>query len=317
MTTPIIIVGAGISGLLLARHLAARGREVIVLEKSRGVGGRLATKRVGSAVFDQGAQYFTVRDPAFAEWVEAWRASGVVEPWPAAPEGRFTGRPGMTGVAKALAEGVEVRREHKVTSLARAEGDSLWRIEIEGREALRAEHVVVSAPVPQSLALLTAGGTRLPEGMAETLAAIDYHPCLALLVELSGPSRVPPEGVVIKEGPLRWIADNVSKGISPGVPAALTLHANAEFSREHYALDLADVAARLLPAAAPWLDAASVVSTTLHRWRYSEPKTTYAEPCLWWPGLGLGLCGDAFGGPRVEGAAISGLTLACRILGEL
>ncbi len=316
MTAPIVIVGAGISGLLVARQLAARGREVIVLEKSRGVGGRLATKRVGMAVFDQGAQYFTVRDGAFAAWVDAWRASGVVEPWPLAPEGRFTGRPGMTGVAKALAEGVEVRREHKVTALVRTT-ERLWRIELEGREPLRAEHVVVSAPVPQTLALLAAGGTTLPPGAAEVLSGIDYHPCLALLVELSGPSRVPPEGVALKEGPLRWIADNVRKGISPGVPAAVTLHANAEFSREHYALEVADVVERLLPAAAPWVDESSVVSTTLHRWRYSEPKTTHPETCVWWPDLGLGLCGDAFGGPRVEGAAISGMTLARKMLGEL
>lgn len=314
MTARTVVVGAGLSGLLVARELAERGPGVVVLEKSRGVGGRLATKRVGSAVFDQGAQYFTVRNDAFAARVDAWLAAGVVQPWPGAPAGRFTGRPGMTGIAKALADGLDVRREHKVTAIARDAGGG-WRIEIDGREPTAAEEVVLSAPVPQALALLAAGGVLLPADTAERLASIGYHPCLALLVELSKPSRVPAEGVALAEGPLRWIADNVRKGISPGVQAAVTLHAAPAFSREHYALEPADVAARLLPVAAPWLGEGKIQSTTLHRWRFSEPQTTWAEPCLWWPELGLGLCGDGFGGPRVEGAATSGLALARRMRG--
>lgn len=316
MSAPTVVVGAGISGLLVARELAARGQEVVVLEKSRGVGGRLATKRVGAAVFDQGAQYFTVRDGVFAAWVEAWRARGVAGAWPDAPEGRFIGRPGMTGIAKALADGLDVRREQKVTAVSREAGGR-WRVGIEGGEPLFARHLVLSAPLPQSLALLAAGSVELPDDVARGLAAIDYHPCLALLVELSEPGRVPAEGVALAEGPLRWIADNVRKGVSPGLGAAVTLHAAPAFSREHYALDAADVADRLLPAAEPWLGGARVLSTTLHRWRFSEPMATWPETCLWWPERGLGLCGDAFGGPRVEGAATSGLALARRILEEM
>jgi predicted NAD/FAD-dependent oxidoreductase len=316
MSARTVVVGAGVSGLLVARELAARGQEVVVLEKSRGVGGRLATKRVGAAVFDQGAQYFTVRDGVFAAWVEAWRARGAAGPWPEAPEGRFIGRPGMTGIAKALAEGLDVRREQKVTAVAR-ESDGRWRIDTEGGQPLRAGRLVLSAPLPQSLALLAAGGVDLPDGLGVVLATIDYHPCLALLVELAEPSRVPAEGMAFADGPLRWMADNVRKGVSPDVAAAVTLHATPAFSREHYALDAAAVAERLLPAAEPWLGGARVLSTTLHRWRYSEPTATWPENCLWWPERGLGVCGDAFGGPRVEGAATSGLALARRILEEM
>jgi hypothetical protein len=58
---------------------------------------------------------------------------------------------------------------------------------------------------------------------------------------------------------------------------------------------------------------APVVNVALQRWKFSEPAATYAQPCVWLPDLGLGLAGDAFGGPRVEGAALSGLALAERM----
>src|SRR3712207_9580914 len=73
-----IVVGAGISGLLAARELQAEGWRVTVLDKGRGVGGRMATRRVGGGNFDHGAQFFTVRGGRFAGLVEGWAAGGGV-----------------------------------------------------------------------------------------------------------------------------------------------------------------------------------------------------------------------------------------------
>ena len=64
-----IVIGAGISGLAAATELARAGCKTIILEKSRGIGGRMATRRVGAAVCDHGAQFFTVRTRAFAATV--------------------------------------------------------------------------------------------------------------------------------------------------------------------------------------------------------------------------------------------------------
>lgn len=302
------VIGAGISGLLLARQLQAAGDSVVVLEKSRGYGGRLATKRVGEAVFDQGAQFFTARDPGFVAHTAAWQDAGWVRGWPGQAPGRLVGQPAMTAVPKALAAGLDIRREHKVTA-ARRLADGTWELSIENQPPIRAGRLLLTSPVPQSLALLAAGGVKLPAPVQDALALLTYHPCLALLVVLAGPSAVPPEGLAFYTGPVRWLADNVRKGIAQSVAAAVTVHAAPDFSAEHYDRAEAEVAARLLPAVAPWLGA-PVVSTALHRWKFSEPKVIHPERCLWLPGLGLGFAGDAFGGPRVEGAALSGLALA-------
>lgn len=156
----IAVVGAGIAGLLLARELKAAGRDVVVLEKGRGVGGRLATKRVGTAVFDQGAQYFTAKTARFAELVETWHHQGVVTQWPGASAHRWIGRPSMNALGKILAEGLEVQREAKVLSVRRDGAE--WEIAIEGQAALRTGQLALTAPTPQALALLRAGGIELP-----------------------------------------------------------------------------------------------------------------------------------------------------------
>jgi predicted NAD/FAD-dependent oxidoreductase len=308
-----IVIGAGIAGLLAARALQDAGARVTVFEKSRGYGGRLATKRVGDAVFDQGAQYFTVKDPRFAVWVEKWERAGLVAPWPGSEHRRYVGRPSMTAVPKALAEGLDIKREHKVTALGCC-GDH-WCVDVEDHGCLRAERILLTAPVPQSLALLKAGNFVLPEPLASRLAALTYDPCLALLVTLAGRSRLPADGVRREQGVVRWAADNQTKGVSPNV-AAVTLHLSPDFSVAHYGCTDAEVL-ELVRAEAEEVIGAPIATATLHRWKFSHARETYAEPYVWWPEEALGFAGDAFGGARVEGAAVSGLALAERVKADL
>lgn len=306
-----LIIGAGIAGLLLARRLQAAGDPVVLLDKSRGVGGRMATKRVGAAIFDQGAQYFSARTPEFMILAQSWQAKGWVHDWPGSVHPRYVSAGGMTTVPKHLAEGLDLRREHKVLAVRRV--TSHWAVDVENQPLLTAERLVLTAPAPQSLALLKAGGVALPDTLAAELANLDYHPCLALLLVLAAPSRVPAAGMAPTGGHIRWLADNTLKGIAaPGVSAALTVHTTPEFARIHYTKTETEIAALLQADLEPWLDG-GIVSTTLHRWRYSEPRVTYREPSLWLPELNLGLAGDAFGGPKVEGAVRSALDLATRL----
>jgi predicted NAD/FAD-dependent oxidoreductase len=307
-----LIVGAGLSGLLVARRLQAAGQKVHLLEKSRGFGGRLATKRVGEAAFDTGAQFITAKDPRFTALTAAWREAGCLVPWPEGPAYRFVGRPTMNALGRALAEGLEIVREAKV--LAARQDATGWLVEVENQPACRARSLVLTAPVPQSLAMLEAGNVTLPAPLAAELGRLQYHPCLALLLLLAGPSAVPAEGVAFDgDGPVRWIADNTRKGVAPGVPAAVTVHLGRSFSAAHYTESETTLLPRVLPEIAG-LMGSPVAHTALHRWKFSEPVNCHHEPCVWRPELRLGLAGDAFGGPKVEGAALSAFTLADRML---
>jgi renalase len=320
-----VVVGAGISGLLAARELVTAGWRVVVLEKGGGVGGRMATRHLESGTFDSGAQFFTVRSERFGSLVRGWLESGYVVEWSrgfADAENRpdedghprYRGADGMSTVPGHLARGLDVRAGERVVA-ARLRRD-LWEVGTESGSQLTAEALLLTAPVPQSLALLSEEPA-LPEEARRRLEVVSYSPCLALMALLDGPTGVPePGGVQVKGEPLDWIGDNRRKGISraPGV----TIHAGPEWSRAHFGEDETRVAASLLTFAGEQLRTdltTRVLATSLARWHYSWVTQPFPEPCVVArrePPLIF--AGDAFGPSKVEGAALSGLAAADHLL---
>lgn len=321
-----LIVGAGLSGLMAAHTLQGAGVDVTVLEKGGAVGGRMDTRQLllphgetPLATFDDGAQYFTVREDRFRSWVEGWLEAGVVVRWSdgfAAPDAseyrdghpRYRGRNGMRSIPAHLARKVTVRLKQDVTAAHYDEG---WLLETKSGERHTAATLILTPPVPQSLAIL--GDAALSPGVRQTLERIDYDPCIALLAVLDGPSEVPAPGGLWPGGTaISWMADNAQKGISER--PAVTIHASPEFSNEHFT-DADDAVARLLlEEAEPWLGS-DVVVYQIQRWRYSLPVHLHDQRYLFTTAPGpVVFAGDAFAGPRVEGAALSGLAAADALL---
>ncbi len=314
-----IIIGSGIAGLLAARELNRKGMTTVVLDKARGVGGRMATRRIGGGVFDHGAQFFAARDPRFQALVAEWVAAQVAREWGhgfasgdgfVAPDGfpRYCGTTGMTAIPKYLAEGLDIRLGNGATSASPSNGG--WEVRTGTGETFRGKRLLLTPPVPQSLEILGENKTNLPADAASALAGIEYDPCFAVMVMLDGPSKIPaPGGVRMPHDLIAWMADNYAKGIS-SEQHGVTIHANPNFSRQYFDEDTKLIIETLLGAAEPWLSA-KVVETQVHRWRYSQPTRIHSAPCIYTeqPAT-LAFAGDAFGGLRVEGAALSGLSAA-------
>ena len=322
-----VVVGAGISGLLAAKALNESGWAVTVLDKSRGVGGRMATRRVGEGTFDHGAQFFTVRGERFANLVEGWLRAGVATEWTrgfADAEGqpnedghpRYRGSEGMTSIPKHIAQGLDVRTSERVVGVD--DGDDGWEIECESGMRVAGGALVLGVPVQQALDLTSSGSYTLPDGARRQLEAVSYNPCLALMILLGDSTGVPePGGMQIKSEPLDWICDNRRKGISEA--PAVTVHAGPEWSRSHFEDDETEITESMISRASDHLGtdlASATVETSLARWRFSWVKNPHPEPCLVASDdPPLLFCGDAFGQPKVEGAALSGLAAADRLLG--
>ncbi|MBW3603358.1 MAG: FAD-dependent oxidoreductase [Actinobacteria bacterium] len=333
----VVIVGAGLAGLVAARELTAAGARVRLLDKGVGPGGRLATHRIDDATLDHGAQFFTVRSDEFDDLVEHWRADGAsVERWStgfaqatdvrAGPPGvtstagdghpRYVVTGGMETLAKTLARGLDVVVDTCVTAIWARDGR--WRVAATGVQGMRtydAAAVLCTAPVPQALALLDRGATVLPPDAEASLRALAYDPCLALLAVVDRDPELPtPGGVQFAEGPVRWLADNARKGVS-AVPA-VTLHAAGDWSATWYEAADRVVGVTLYAWLAPWLGPASVRTWQVKRWRYSQPRNPADEHVVRTDvdELPIAFAGDAFGHARVEGAARSGLAAAAALV---
>lgn len=315
----VVVIGAGLSGLVAARELSSVGADVTVLERGRSPGGRLATRRIGGATLDHGAQFFTVRTPAFGATVERWIERGLVAIWNhgfGESDGypRYVAPAGMTSLAKDLATEVAGslggRIElHTMAFAVRRTGDGGLRVIVDDGSERGADAVISTCPLPQTFSLLVDAGIDFDEQVFRT----DYARTLTLLALLDRPPVGLTTGGCQLDGPvLSFVGDNASKGVS-AVPA-LTVHAGDEWSAAHWDDGDDAILTALADAAGPWIGEASVVERQLKRWRFATPLTISDDPCWISPSRDIVAAGDAFAGPRVEGAHNSGLAAAHALL---
>ncbi|MGH1501958.1 MAG: NAD(P)/FAD-dependent oxidoreductase [Acidimicrobiales bacterium] len=330
-----VVVGAGLAGLTAARDLARAGRDVIVVDKGRSVGGRLATRRMGDASLDHGAQFFTTRSPEFVAEVADWLAAGVAAEWCRgfdADDGypRYRGAPSMNGVAKHLADQVRAAGAEIVTG-RRAQSvidvGTHWSVTYDGftRVPDDAGSVILTPPTPQTIELLTSGGVALDAADRATLDAVGYEPVLALLVRLDAAAAAltPPD--LGEAGARQWpdgdpftfVADNAAKGVSAEV--AITFHVSHARSRTLWDATDAEVWDELGAAVDDLIGPATIAERQVKRWRYAGPTEARPEPCLvarTAPGP-LVVAGDGFADAKVEGAWRSGAAAAEVVLRHL
>jgi renalase len=325
----VLIVGAGLAGLTAAAELAGRevgdrAVEVAVVDKGRSPGGRLATRRIGEATVDHGAQFFTVRSEAFRSRVDGWLEAGVVEEWcrgfdPVDGYPRYRIAGGMNRLARHL---VDALPAGTVATRQRADaiipGPDRWAVTYEAgtRDVDEADAVIATPPVPQIVELLRAGAA-LPGGeLGQRLEAMAYHRVLAVLMVLDrSPGLAEPGALQRPDHPVfSFVADNQAKGIS-AVPS-MTFHLSHARSAELWDRSDAEVLAEVDDELRRTMGGAAVVDVQVKRWRYAGPVDPAPEDSLVIgerPGP-LVVAGDGFAGAKIEGAFRSGLAAARQVL---
>lgn len=307
----VVVVGAGLSGLVAGRALVAAGADVTIVDKGRGPGGRLATRRVGTATLDHGAQFFTVRTPAFRHQVDAWIDRGLVEVWShgfGEVDGypRYVATRGMNSLAKEIATGLDVRCPAMAFAIRPVDAaQPEWTVVIDDGTLLRADAVIVTTPLPQAFALLADSGLTLDDQLMRT----EYDRTITLLAVLDRPAAIPAPGAVQTPNPdVAFVADNAAKGVS--ATPSITLHASAGWSEASWDRHLDELDDEMRDLAAPWLGEARIVESQIKKWRFATPRRIWPDPCWTSPEAPIVLAGDAFSGPRMEGAHNSGLAAA-------
>ena len=323
----VAVIGAGLSGLVCARVLSDHGFAVTVFDKSRGVGGRLATRQVDSALsFDHGAQFFTARDANFSRFVSAWKENGVVAEWGGlvvnlqggqatvcTGQARYVGVPGMSAVAKhLLAADISVNQPCRISRVC--QDGAGWNLTDEsGGNFAGFDFSVVAIPAPQVTELLA------PHPFAATAAGIAMAPCWALLVAFESRLPVPWDAAFVADSLLAWVSRNSSKPGRPAGPDCWVLHASSDWSNAHLEETPEAICSQMLDAfaKATQMRLPPVTNLQAHRWKFSQGADLADRRALFDPTVGLVVCGDWLGDGRVEGAFLSGAAAAGYVLRQV
>lgn len=289
------------AGLSTARILTQNGHEVTLLDKGRGVGGRMATRKIELAKADHGAQYFSVKSPEFRLFIDELIAQNIISEWqvPQRENVRYIGRTGMNTIPKHMAASLNVRLNEKAVRL------HSQSVETESGNQYLFDALISTMPIPQATELFQRSETVLSDKDQHVLASIEYDPCIAVLAMLKTPTAIEGGGLLLENQPVAWIADNFQKGIS-SVPS-VTLHASASYSQAHLEDDLQTVGNDLLASVSDWIVPESIEQVQVHRWRYSLARQRYSHSFYKLEHAPVYLAGDAFGLGNVEGAFLSGL----------
>lgn len=311
---PVIVIGAGISGVAAARTLRSGGLEVVVLDRGRRMGGRMAVRTTNDRAVDIGASYFTVSDPAFESVVQDWRRRGLARAWTntfhvhdhsgwSTKTGpmRWAAPAGLRSLVEDLATDLEVRQRQV---MAVAAGPTV--------DDLAASAVVLAMPDPQARRLLH-------PALATEISALDAEFEPVLVLTAAWPQRCwedQLDGAFVSDRPtLSWVADD---GRRRGDQApVLVAHSTPSFAADH--LDAPqDAVPAMVEQLQRLLDIDQPPATaTVHRWSFAKPASTRTAPFLL-ADSSIGVCGDAWSErPRVESAYLSGVALGDALVDRL
>jgi len=295
------------AGLACAEGLIRNGHEVVLLDKGRGPGGRMSTRRLntvaGEAHFDHGAQYFTIRDQRFGARAGAWIADGAVAPWPSAGSEAFVGVPAMNAPVRQMADGVTAHWARQVTQVERS-GQG-WRLRVELGGVFEVDVIVFAMPAEQTSAMLASAAPDL----AARASAARSEPCWTVMLAFA-------EAVAVDQNCWRgkdsvgWAARNSSKPGRIG-PESWVVQAAPDWSAQHLDADPDWIAVALKASFSELLDTElpPCVGLASHRWRYARSGVGGSR-AIFDSDRRLGICGDWLIAPRVEAAWISGTELA-------
>ena len=325
-TVDFLVIGAGLAGLAFACDAHNAGKSVCVLDKGRGVGGRMATRRMGNVRVDHGAQFFTARGPRFQALVDGGLENGWIQEWSqgfpqwknGAIESRAPGHArymcpqGMSEFAKQLAQGLNVQTGAQAAQIEKAPGESddfFYRVTCADGRTFEGNAVMLCLP---PLQLLTLARPLLSEETQTRLNNVTYDPAWTLLLHLETdlPGADWPAVEFDNHPVLGWVSrDNTKRG--PNAPPVLVVHGSGKWSAAHLEDEKEAVQAALMNALEETFGPLPVVlEAQVHRWRYANPTHLLGEPFFWDTQTRIGGAGDWAGGGNVEGAVTSGWELA-------
>ncbi len=309
----IAIVGGGMAGVTAARRLASAGADVTVLEKSRGLGGRLATRRMdGGYSADHGAQFLAAEKQPFRAFLKRAVHAGSIAEWNVSSDtdGWYIGTPAMNSFLKTEPLGFDLRVSTHVSAVSANTGEVKLTLLDGSTETF--DKVIITTPAPQTVAMLNDAHANL----AGALAGVEIAPNWTLMLVFSEPLNPGFTFWTKDHGVLGWIARNSSKPGRDFAADSWTVQASADWSTKHLEIEKEQAGEQLFQAfqGLVGFDLPEAIVQTAHRWRYARTTTPLGKPFLSGAHGRIYIAGDWCLGAGVECAFESGLAAASDVL---
>jgi len=326
----VIVIGAGMAGLTCAQQLKQSGLDVTIVEKSAGVGGRMATRRLQGTWVDHGAQLLSTKSDEFSAFIRKLQDKGIVKEWtrdvyqlsatglfpPDADKRhtRYCCPLGMTAIAKYLAHEMSIVNNARIVSVSHDE--NRWQLMTDRQEVLEAKAIVSTMPAPQFLPVFEEVLAPAPSFL-QAVQSVKFAPSVTIMAGYNANNSVPEEWQAIRcvnDPILSWISYDSSKHSDKAVQPVFVLQSTGDFAKqsmEEPDLEIAgkpllNQAGRLL---AKWL--ANPEWWQVHRWRYALAEESLGVSCLSTSiPLPLVCAGDWCAGKNIEAAYHSGIAAA-------
>jgi renalase len=336
----VAVIGAGIAGLTCARQLQQAGKRVVLIDKSRGLGGRLATRRLAGTHADHGVCYLHAKGDRFQGWIDELVSVGILRVWtngihslsangilqPPTKSAPYYAAPmGATSIAKYLGQDLEIIGDRLITAISPI--DDGWRLSTKDPEfSLTAAQVIIATPPAQALnivreSILQRRGSANDPQCIQQLASVQFTRSITAIVaypesDQNAATAIPWQGIHCIEHPtLAWIGLDSSKQINPTQPV-LVIQSSAAFAEQYFdAPDLLIIGQKLLDAVDPLIPTLNTPELIqVHRWGYAFAQNPLIDRFITAQTIApLYFCGDWCGGNRVESAYLSGMALADEI----
>ena len=305
----IAIIGAGMTGMICARNLQDAGYEPIIFEKSRGVGGRIATRRTREGLqFDHGAQYITARNENFQSFINNAINAGCAVNWEIEGQNTFVGRPSMNSLLGSVTKGISLQLNQEIKTVDKAENG--WVLSSDNQNQL-CDIAVLALPAPQIINLIGK-----EHSLSQKICDVEMTSCLTLMAAFPSDQATPFITRREANDDLVWIAQDSAKPERSREVTCWVAQAGEDWSRKYLECDKDEIARILIPMLCERLSIApsKLLYASAHRWRYSKVTVPLGRSFISDDSATLYLGGDWAIGARVEAAWESGTAIAKNIL---
>tara|TARA_B100000989_G_scaffold295095_1_gene275418 strand:+ start:811 stop:1794 length:984 start_codon:yes stop_codon:yes gene_type:complete len=321
----VAIIGAGLSGITLA-NLIKKKFDVKIFEKSRGVGGRMSTRKEPPFIFDHGAQFFKIKTIEFSNFCAELFEQKVIRPWNfnlAYFEGNnlekirvikkkdkyFVGVPNMNSIVKYLSKNCDVVLNTKIESVIKR--SKKWYLCDQSKRLYGGyDWLILTLPAEQTLELT-------PKSLSfySLVESIKMKAVYSVMIGMNESLNLKYDAALIQNKDIAWLAINNSK---PCRHCKYSLLVNSSFkyaaknisvSKEKVLKHLLNVTSRFIKSR---LSNSSIVK--IHKWRYVEAEKSPVQNYYLNQDSQIAVCGDWLINSRVEGAFISASQLSEKIM---